>query len=557
MQRCVDDSVFGSYEDTAPPEAEDDEDVRSRARAALAAVRARRIVSAARLPTGTASTVAPALPAAGGSAQRNATDVTSTPSVEPVAVVPAAPSVETAEHRVYRAFLTLIERNRFLTMKGAATFLQREVRSWLQHRAEVRAAAAVALRSSLWAAHAALPAMDEHTFVHLSVAVTKLQARWRGFLVRKRRDRAVHVCAQRIAIACRDKERGITKTLRSRTTEALRVLASSKQLTHVLVACTELEVATRLSSACSIACLKVNAAPSLFALVRSCDRSPAHQQLVRKAVGTLRNICTWGPQFAGKVCKAREGPSVLLDVLQMFRDELRIVRPALDLFCTLLAEGMRLGRHLGADTTVWKRVASLRDFYARRADLERSAAGGAGAVHAKAPEQFSLDGTVREYDRLLGIMKEAAAREARVTASPARTAAAAIAADPAASVAVSAALPAAYHKPTASLAAKRGLFAAAAAARGTPSKAPSTMCGALPSAHKQEGSATKRLHDGAAASSVPAGEAARVRRTLQFDLSVPSTAASGEPSASLASRALSDAGTLSSRSGVAHAAKRC
>lgn len=62
---------------------------------------------------------------------------------------------------------------------------------------------------------------------------------------------------------------------------ALQQLQKGKMISQLLKACATLELSTQLSKKCSEAFAKSGASKILFALIRSCNRSTPHQELLR------------------------------------------------------------------------------------------------------------------------------------------------------------------------------------------------------------------------------------------------------------------------------------
>jgi len=66
-----------------------------------------------------------------------------------------------------------------------------------------------------------------------------------------------------------------------RTYAALQTLQSGKMVSHVLKACQTLEFSTYISRQCCEAFAAASASAILFNLLRSCNRSTPHQELLR------------------------------------------------------------------------------------------------------------------------------------------------------------------------------------------------------------------------------------------------------------------------------------
>ncbi len=67
----------------------------------------------------------------------------------------------------------------------------------------------------------------------------------------------------------------------NRTTSALLVIETSKHLSGVIAAVQTLETCTRLSPVCCAMFAEKNIVTKILALIRGCNRSQPHQELIR------------------------------------------------------------------------------------------------------------------------------------------------------------------------------------------------------------------------------------------------------------------------------------
>lgn len=104
-----------------------------------------------------------------------------------------------------------------------------------------------------------------------------------------------------------------------RTSDALRVVTHSPFLSEVMRAIAVLEASTQNSFDCCKIFASKNAQHVLFSLIRSCNRSSPHLELIRLTLSTLMNISKH-PSVVS--CLATyEAVDVLTYVIQLFRDK--------------------------------------------------------------------------------------------------------------------------------------------------------------------------------------------------------------------------------------------
>ena len=152
-----------------------------------------------------------------------------------------------------------------------------------------------------------------------SRGVIKLQARFRGAKVRKKRSKRVRQLADQIRKETARALQDPTLRLGYRTSRALEILKTSQSLTKIMDAVKELEASTRLSVVCCQVFTKVNAANILLYLIQSCNRSVPHMELKEHILLTLENVAQY-PSLVGSFAHYKYA-EVFLDNVQVFRDK--------------------------------------------------------------------------------------------------------------------------------------------------------------------------------------------------------------------------------------------
>ncbi|XP_076348317.1 abnormal spindle-like microcephaly-associated protein homolog [Tachypleus tridentatus] len=178
-----------------------------------------------------------------------------------------------------------------LTQEKAATVIQAKVRSWLVYRRLVK---------------------EQN-------AATVIQAAWRGHVQRcKLKSRQLKTIRERLktvnANATEDKK------LCNRTTSALDFLLRCRNLSYILSALMHLDVVTRLSASCCEKIAEGSAVEILFQLIRSCNRSLPHMELIKYSTNILLNLAKYD-KTVDSVWTVTGSLDTLLDLLRIYREK--------------------------------------------------------------------------------------------------------------------------------------------------------------------------------------------------------------------------------------------
>ena len=172
--------------------------------------------------------------------------------------------------------------------------------------------------------------------------VLQLQSHWRGVQERKRCSPLINEARARIAK--RNAEAEEWMKLGNRTSGALEVLVGSTSLAEIMKACQTLNVASRLSEVCCEQFTsEQNAIPIIYSMMRSCNRSQPHLELLKVALQVLKNVCIY-PRLAPAVAQAPEAVDVLTDLMQMFRDKPKTFCLAVRVLDKVCAQKSRSGQ---------------------------------------------------------------------------------------------------------------------------------------------------------------------------------------------------------------------
>jgi abnormal spindle-like microcephaly-associated protein len=164
----------------------------------------------------------------------------------------------------------------------------------------------------------------------------RLQAFYHAKKIRNKRSKKIISIHSRIEIANLSAKENPSLQMGKRTQDALVVLQTGKMISKVLKSCQILELSTQLSIRCCETFARANASSILFGLIRSCNRSTPHQELLKHALVVLLNVGR-RDHLASIVAEAPEATEVLVDLMQMFRDKSSIFCLACELLCRLVS----------------------------------------------------------------------------------------------------------------------------------------------------------------------------------------------------------------------------
>ena len=96
-----------------------------------------------------------------------------------------------------------------------------------------------------------------------------------------KRNKSIIKIHQNLKVANINSQNDPALRLGNKTREALQILQKGKMISHVFKACQVLETSTYFSLPCCQSFVHASAATILFDLIKSCNRSTPHQELLR------------------------------------------------------------------------------------------------------------------------------------------------------------------------------------------------------------------------------------------------------------------------------------
>jgi len=217
--------------------------------------------------------------------------------------------------------------------------------------------------------------------------VISLQCIWRGRLIRRRRTKKARLVAKRLAEANVRARENPSMQLGARTASALLVLQNSTRLVEIMNAVSTLETSTRLSRNCCIAFTECDAPEIVYSLVRTCNRSLPHVELLHYVLLTLTNVARHN-ELLSRV-STEESVEVYMDLVQMFRDKDNVFCLAVALLYKAITKNRDLKDICGTSENI-KRLKGVHSLCVRKLSVSattrvtRSATRGAVGTKRKA-----------------------------------------------------------------------------------------------------------------------------------------------------------------------------
>ncbi|XP_041377587.1 abnormal spindle-like microcephaly-associated protein homolog [Gigantopelta aegis] len=221
---------------------------------------------------------------------------------------------------IQRYTKTFLARLKFLKLRNSIVLIQRRVREWIQRRDQ--AAKVIQRKVVKWLLVVKQNRLHGHA--------AKIQAVWKGYYVR-RNTKSKKINTVRIRIAEANSSATEEKKLGNRTTSALDYLLRYHQLSYILDALIQLDVATRLSPRCCKRLVEVNAVHVIYRLIQSGNRSLPHMELIKYAVNILLNLVKYD-RTRPAVYDVDDAAAILVELMAVYRDKGLIFSKT----CTLL-----------------------------------------------------------------------------------------------------------------------------------------------------------------------------------------------------------------------------
>ena len=205
--------------------------------------------------------------------------------------------------------------------------------------------------------------------------IVDLQSMWRGRKAREKTCKRMRVIRMKIALANKKALEMPEMRLGVRTQMALEVLLNSKRLAEIMRATCTLEVSSRFSERCCEAFSAAGAPEILFKLIRTCNRSLPHIELLQYVLMTIGNVARW--EHLVDSVGVEESVDVLVDLIQMFRDKDTIVVLCGELLIRLV-RSVRNCRESAMEEGNAKRLEGLLKISMRKAGIVGKVKGGRG-----------------------------------------------------------------------------------------------------------------------------------------------------------------------------------
>ena len=181
----------------------------------------------------------------------------------------------------------------------------------------------------------------------MNSGILAFQALFRGYNTRKRtwQTMRLKIAATRLVDANYRAFKSPNMQLGPRTLAALNIMHSSSSLAEIMNALFTLEMSTRFSKTCCESLVNTKATDILFNLIKQCNRSKPHIQLLSCILQVIKNVTKYDPLLT--YYATVPFVEVILDLVQQFRDKEEIFC----LSCLLLERCIRSDRDVKVCTS--------------------------------------------------------------------------------------------------------------------------------------------------------------------------------------------------------------
>ena len=156
-------------------------------------------------------------------------------------------------------------------------------------------------------------------FLKMKKGFTLIQSIHRARAIRRESTRKVRHALKKIIQANKNAKNRPDMILGVRTTNALMILQKSSRLSLLMKATMMLEISTRLSTKCCVNFCIADAPSVLYNLMRTCNRSLPHIELLQYILKTMLNVADHS--FLIPKISSLDAVEILIDIIQMFRDK--------------------------------------------------------------------------------------------------------------------------------------------------------------------------------------------------------------------------------------------
>ncbi|CAH3024578.1 unnamed protein product [Porites evermanni] len=203
----------------------------------------------------------------------------------------------------------VMERKRFVKLRATAVFLQRATRRILEIKNRNAAKIQALVRGAITRKH----------LKKIHQSALQIQALWRGYRVR------VGVSSLKVKRArkrIKSANAAATESMKlcNRTRSALDFLLQCKNISRIVGSLVNLEVVTRLSEVCCQQVVDDGALPVIFKVLKKCNRSLPHLEVIKYSVLILYNVVKYSSLYRA-VYEEQHSIDTLVHLLVNLRDK--------------------------------------------------------------------------------------------------------------------------------------------------------------------------------------------------------------------------------------------
>jgi len=197
--------------------------------------------------------------------------------------------------------------------------------------------------------------------------IASMQAMRRGVNVRRKCSKKMNAIRARLIEASRNVQEHMK--LGNRTSSALEILLNHKQITLLIQALGHLDITTRYSAKCTARVVAQDGVAIIVELMRNCNRSKPHQELLKYSINVLCNIAM-SPFTIPALYRSAAPAGVLLDLMQNFRDSPNIFQKCTGLLTKICKTSDGCKRVQGI-ADIEKRVKGIMSIIKRKLEMEQ------------------------------------------------------------------------------------------------------------------------------------------------------------------------------------------
>lgn len=208
---------------------------------------------------------------------------------------------------------------------------------------------------------------------HVHIMATRIQACWRGYVVRKETGLILNSIRDRLSMYIGASS--LEHTLGMRIRNSLSILSyQNVSIQQIIMALIDLEKVTRLSPECCLLFTREGAPETLYTFMQNCNRSVPHMDLIKFCLQIFINLA----KYSETVCQILEPQYslvVLSTLIQSYQSSNPVIFMDVCILFILMSQSQPLAAHLTNQENFVKKLQALHTVLERRHILKLKSAG--------------------------------------------------------------------------------------------------------------------------------------------------------------------------------------